>query len=66
MTGRERFKSLYTHSKLADNTPLKNGTTYYYAVTGVNALGESGLSKEASAAPSAQVVLERQQALTPH
>lgn len=43
----------YTHSKLADNTPLKNGTKYYYIVTAVGASGESGPSNEASAAPTA-------------
>jgi len=30
-----------------------NGTTYYYQVTAVNAIGESGKSNEASATPSA-------------
>ena len=34
------------------DTGLLNGTTYYYVVTGVNILGESGNSPEASATPA--------------
>ena len=35
------------------NTGLTNGTTYYYKVAAVNSAGTSGLSSEASAAPTA-------------
>jgi subtilisin family serine protease len=34
------------------DTGLLNGTTYYYVVSGVNVLGESGNSPEASATPA--------------
>jgi subtilase family serine protease len=34
------------------DTAVTNGQTYYYEVTGVNTLGESGLSNEANATPS--------------
>lgn len=35
------------------NSGLTNGTTYYYVVTAVNANGESGVSAQVSATPSA-------------
>ena len=35
------------------NTGLTNGTTYYYEVAGVNSVGTSGYSNEASATPAA-------------
>ena len=36
------------------DTSLTNGTTYYYKVSAVNALGEGGLSNERSATPHAR------------
>jgi len=37
------------------NTGLTNGTTYYYVVTAVNSVGESGNSNQASATPTTTV-----------
>lgn len=47
----EGATSPYTH------TSLTNGNTYYYAVSATNAAGESSLSAEVSATPSAQAQL---------
>ena len=41
------------------DTTAANGTTYYYKVTAVNALGEGPLSNEASATPAAVVAPRR-------
>ncbi|MCL4557203.1 MAG: fibronectin type III domain-containing protein [Deltaproteobacteria bacterium] len=38
-------------------TGLKNGTTYYFVITAVNAAGESGYSNQQSAIPSASQIL---------
>jgi fibronectin type 3 domain-containing protein len=59
----------YTHSKLADGSPLKEGTTYYYAVTAVDGNGqESVLSSEVTGTPLAAPKVRGldTQILTPH
>ncbi|HME34000.1 MAG TPA: hypothetical protein VKF84_02090 [Candidatus Sulfotelmatobacter sp.] len=57
----------YTHSTLASGSALKNGATYYYVATAVNAKGEeSAASNELSAVPLAPKAAERVLKLTPH
>ena len=50
--GSTPYKSGITVASYID-TPLTNGTTYYYKVTAANSAGESGQSAEVSATPRA-------------
>jgi subtilisin family serine protease/fibronectin type 3 domain-containing protein len=50
--GSESFTGVTVSGTSYTNTGLANGTTYYFKVSAVNAVGESALSTEASATPA--------------
>ena len=50
-SGTETFLTTLGNVTSWTNTGLANGTTYYYKVSALNAIGEGGLSNERSATP---------------
>jgi fibronectin type 3 domain-containing protein len=55
VAGDETFTGITVAGASYTDTGLTNGTTYFYKVSAINAVGESSLSTEASATPSAPV-----------
>src|SRR6476646_418861 len=63
-TGTETFLTTLGNVTSWTNTGLANGTTYYYKVSALNAIGEGGLSNERSAILLAQATVPGAPSLT--